>query len=164
MLVEHRVGMLHLAVLIANPGQEIPAIDLAAGVAAARAVVHGGAAARNSGSAQPVLDQAAVQAYQYRLSQLRAEIGNLEFSNDDEGIVRAQAERDWLMAELVSASAIGGRTRRFPDNSERARIAVGRAIRRALTLIEDASPSIGQYLHSTVHTGMYCSYWPIWSY
>src|SRR5207248_4394856 len=32
-LVPHSVGMLHLAVLLANPGREIPALDLAAGVA-----------------------------------------------------------------------------------------------------------------------------------
>jgi hypothetical protein len=29
-LVDHRIGMLHLAALVANPGQEIDAIDLAA--------------------------------------------------------------------------------------------------------------------------------------
>jgi len=33
-LVEHSVGLLHLAVLVANPRQEIRAIDLAASVAA----------------------------------------------------------------------------------------------------------------------------------
>jgi hypothetical protein len=164
-LVEHRVGLLHLAVLIANPGQEISAIDLAAGGAAAgaaaSAAIAGNTAAGDGVSAQPVLDRAALHAYRRRLSQLRAEIDDLEFGTDIEHPARARAERDWLTAQLASVSVIGGRTRRFPDNRERARVAVGKAIRRALTRIDEADHRIGQYLHSTVQTGTYCSYRPI---
>jgi hypothetical protein len=154
-LVEHSVGLLHLAVLIANPGQEIPAIELAAGVAAACG------AAGPCVSAQPVLDNVAVHEYRRRLSWLHTEIGDLESRNDVDGAARARAERDWLVAELTGASAIGGRARRFPDNEERARIAVGKAIRRALDRIEEADTFIGRYLRARVHTGARCSYWAV---
>ena len=101
--------------------------------------------------------------YRRRLSWLRTEIDELESRADVNGAdraARARAERDWLVMELTGASAIGGRIRRFPDNKERARIAVGKAIRRALNRIEEADLFIGQHLRSTVHTGVRCSYWP----
>jgi len=76
-LVEHSVGLLHLAVLIANPGQEIPALDLAAGVAVARNAAHS-----VSTSAQPVLDSEAMREYRRRLSWLSTEIDDFESTND----------------------------------------------------------------------------------
>ena len=88
-LVEDSIGLVHLAVLIANPRQEIQAADLVAGLA-----------------------------------------------------------------------GLGGRTRTFPDQPERARVAVGKAIRRALARITAADAVIGEHLRQTVHTGVRCSYWP----
>jgi hypothetical protein len=60
-LVEHSIGLLQLAVIIAHPSQEIPAIQLVAGVEAIT---------DNGGSAQPVLDREAASEYRRRLSQL----------------------------------------------------------------------------------------------
>jgi hypothetical protein len=154
-LVEHSVGMLHLAVLLANPGQQIAAIDLVAGVAAVTA-----AADRGSMSAQPVLDRVAMQQYQSRLSRLLGEIDDLESVGDAEGAARAVAERDWLLNELAGATGIGGRPRRFTDDTERARIAAGKALRRAITRIEEADTFIGEHLRGAVHTGVRCSYQP----
>jgi hypothetical protein len=64
------------------------------------------------------------------------------------------------MAELAAGTGLGGRARRFPDSAERARLAVGKAIRRAIARIHQADPSIGEHLHRTVQTGMRCSYQP----
>ena len=126
MLVDHSVGMLHLAVLTANPGVEIAAVELVAGVDAL------GKAARMAGlSAQPVLDRAAVSA-----------TGNVWPSSGRDrrpggqrgadGAPRARTERDWLLAELAAGTGLGGRARSFSDNGERARLAVGKAIRRSI--------------------------------
>jgi hypothetical protein len=154
-LVEHSVGMLHLAVLVANPGTEIPAVELVAGVA-----VLGNVTADTAGSAQPVLDQLAIGQYRRRLAELSADIDDLESRNDGERAAPARAERDWLIAELTGATGISGRSRRFPDNAERARITVGKAIRRALARISDTDAVIGTHLRTSVHTGMCCSYRP----
>lgn len=152
-LVDHSVGLLHLAVLTANPGVEVAAIDLAAGVDAL------GKAARTAGlSAQPVLDRSAVQRYRERLAQLRDEVDDLEASGDAEGAHRARTERDWVLAELAAGTGLGGRTRAFSDNGERARLAVGKAIRRAIAHIESADPLIGAHLRDGVHTGTRCWY------
>jgi hypothetical protein len=153
-LVDHSIGMLHLAVLIANPRQEIQATDLVAGLAVLAS------ATGDTAAIQPVLDHEAIGEYRSRLKRLGAEIDELESGDDPDGAARARAERDWLVAELASAAGLGGRTRSFPDQGERARIAVGKAIRRALIRIAEADAIIGEHLRGTVHTGVRCSYWP----
>jgi hypothetical protein len=153
-VVKQSIGLLHLAVLIANPRREIPAIDLVAGVAAVTS------AARDAGSAQPVLDRTAIREYRQRLSQLPAEIDALEARDDTRRAAQARAEREWLMAALSGAGAISDRTRRFADDHERARIAVGKAIRRAIAQITEADTVIGESLCGRIRTGIRCSYWP----
>jgi hypothetical protein len=154
-VVEHSIGMLHLAVLIANPRQEIPAIDLVAGLAALNDTTK-----RATATAQPLLDREAMRAYRARLTRLNDEIRDLEAANEGERAASTRAERDWLESELVSATRIGGRSRSFADDTERARISVGKAIRRALARITDADPVIGDHLRRTVRTGVRCTYWP----
>jgi hypothetical protein len=154
-VVEHSVGMLHLAVLIANPRQEITAIDLVAGLATLSDMTS-----RLAASAQPVLDDEAVQAYRRRLARLHDEIRDLDARNEGERAARGRKERDWLAKELASATKISGRSRSFADDAERARISVGRAIRRALARVSEADAAIGDHLRRTVHTGVRCSYWP----
>jgi hypothetical protein len=152
-LVDDSVGMAHLAVLIGNPRQEIRAVDLVAGLAALSDAVS------QLGTAHPVLDRDAISEYKNRLSRLDAEIEQLESA----GSVRAASardERDWLTAQLASAAGLGGRTRSFPDQPERARVAVGKAIRRALVRVTEAHPIIGDHLSQSVRTGVHCSYWP----
>jgi hypothetical protein len=73
---------------------------------------------------------------------------------------QARAERDWLVAQLSIAAGLAGRTRSFPDQPERARVAVGKAIRRALARVTEADAVIGEHLRQTVRTGVRCSYWP----
>jgi hypothetical protein len=151
-LVADSVGMLHLAVLIANPRQEILAAELAAGLAAVAS------SCGDNATAHPVLDPDAIAEYRYRLKQLNTELAQLDPDDDEAG--HAQAERDWIAAELAGATGLAGRTRSFSDQGERARVAVGKAIRRALIRITEADPVIGEHLRQTVQTGVRCSYWP----
>jgi hypothetical protein len=152
-LAEDSIGMAHLAVLIANPRQEIPAADLVAGLAALSRPAGDGA--------HPVLDHEAIAGYRTRLRHLDAELSDLDEAGDSAGrAAAARAERDWLVAQLGSAAGFAGRTRSFPDQGERARVAVGKAIRRALARIAAADPAIGEHLRQAVRTGVRCSYWP----
>lgn len=152
-LVEDSIGMTHLAVLIANPRREIQAAELVAGL-----VTLSTAAA--DGAVHPVLDRAAVAEYRNRVTELDVQLAQLGPGDDTASAESARAERDWLTAQLASATGLGGRTRSFPDQGERARVAVGKAIRRALARIEDADPVVGGHLRQAVHTGARCSYWP----
>jgi hypothetical protein len=156
-LVQDGIGLVHLAVLIANPRQEILAADLVAGLAGLSG------ATGDVGAAHPVLDHEAIAEYRNRLKRLDAEIGQLESADDpsrSSWLGRARAERDWLVAQLSSAAGLAGRTRSFPDQPERARVAVGKAIRRALARVTEADAVIGEHLRQTVRTGVRCSYWP----
>jgi hypothetical protein len=141
--LEHRIGFLHLAVLLANPRQEIDAVDLVAGVAALDGYAR-------AGSAQPVLDEVAVGQYRRRLTEL----------DDPADPGESRAERDWLTSELSVATGLRGRARSFADDRERARLAVGKSIRRTLSHIAEADALIGDHLRRTVRTGASCSYWP----
>jgi hypothetical protein len=97
------------------------------------------------GTEQPVLDRTAVQQYRQRLAELP----------------EADPEREWLLAELAASTGLGGRPRRFANDAERARVAVGRAIRRTIAAIGQADQVIGAHLRGCVHTGARCWYRPI---
>ncbi|MEV6924286.1 hypothetical protein AB0M46_07220 [Dactylosporangium sp. NPDC051485] len=151
-LVENSVGMLHLAVLLANAGTEIPAVELAMGVTGMAQ------AAGSRTSPQDVLDQEAMRRYRGRVAELRREI---EATSDRRRAAAAERETEALLAELAGSVGIGGRSRRFADNAERARVAVGKAIRRAIAKVEESDPRLGRHLRETVHTGRQCSYRPV---
>ena len=142
--VGHSVGMTHLAVLIANPDIEIPAVDLLAGVR--------GVSAR-TGADQPLLDPQSLQRYRGRLAELDA-----ADDSGHAGSVEREAERRWLLAELGSALGLSGRPRAFTDNAERARLAVTKAVRRALDRVEERDSVIGAYLRGRVRTGARCCF------
>jgi DNA-binding SARP family transcriptional activator len=155
-ILDQSVGMLHLAVLIANPGVEIAAIDLVAGLdVVARAVNSGGP------PVQPVLDHTTIQRYRQRITELREEIDRLESAGDDDRAAATRKERDWVLAELGVSTGLGGRRRAFIDDQERARVAVGKAIRRTLTRIERADAVVGAQLRAAIHTGNRCWYRPV---
>jgi tetratricopeptide (TPR) repeat protein len=153
-LVGHSVGMLHLTVLLANPGAEIHALDLVAGLVAL------GTASGAATSEQPTVDAAALREYRQRLSDLRTEIDQWEAKDELARAGGARAERDWLIAEVVGGKGFFGRARNFSDSGERARIAVGKAIRRAVAQIAEADADIGRHLDHAVHTGIRCCYRP----
>lgn len=155
-LVEDSIGMTYLAVLVANPRQDITAAELAAGVGTLSSAVT----AADASAAHPVLDREAVARYRARLRELDDRITQFDKVGDQTAAQAARTERDWLTAQLASAAGLRGRTRSFADEPERARVAVGKAIRRALARIGEADEPIGEHLREAVHTGARCSYWP----
>ncbi|MGA5300553.1 hypothetical protein ACPCHT_11525 [Nucisporomicrobium flavum] len=150
-VVRHSIGMLHLVVLLANPNVEVRAVDLVAGVS-------GLAEAGRDPVAQPVLDRAAVQGYRQRLTELATELDEAEATGHAERAVRARREREWLIAQLGAGTGLGGRPRQFADGAENARLAVGKAIRRAIARVGEADGIVGDHLSRTVHTGIRCAY------
>jgi hypothetical protein len=152
--VEHSIGMGYLAALVANPGREIAAVDLAGGLGVPTAATG----APNSG--QEVLDATAKRAYKARLTELESEIEELEASNDLGRAGKVRAERDWLIAELSAATGLSGHVRHFATSEERARVSVSKAIWRAVNRIEQADPVIGAALRTSIQTGGRCTYLP----
>jgi hypothetical protein len=158
-LVAESVGMLHLSVLLTNPRQDILATELVSGLANLT-----GRTGRPARTAQPVLDAEALREYRSRLRYLDERLDGHSAgtgqATEPEQAGRLQEERDWLARQIADAVGLSGRTRSFPDETERARIAAGKAIRRAVAQISESDAAIGQHLRAAVHTGNYCSYWP----
>jgi hypothetical protein len=145
--LRHSKGLAQLAVLLANPGKEISAVELAGGTPAPTAP-------------DPVLDEPAKRAYQKRLAELDGALEGAAARGDATAADKLEAERAALMAELKRAAGLAGRPRVFSDEAERARVNVTRTIRQALDRILAADPEAGRDLLVSVHTGIRCVYRP----
>lgn len=148
--VPHRVGMRYLAELLTNPGKRIPAVTLADNVSdPSRPQRH------------ELLDEQARSTYAARARELAADLAEAEASNDLHRAERLRVELDALVDQLEAATGLNGRPRHFPDDHERARVAVQKAIKRAIEAIEDADTQLADTFRQTISTGVTCSYTPL---
>jgi hypothetical protein len=145
--LRHSKGLAQLALLLANPGREITAVELAGGVPAPPVP-------------DPVLDQTAKRAYRQRLAELDEALDRAAARGDAAAAHDLEAERAALVAELKRAAGLAGRSRGFSDEAERARVNVTRTIRQALDRIVVADPQAGRHLLGSVRTGIRCVYQP----
>ena len=139
-------GIGYLARLLADPGREFHALDLAM--------------ADVTDEGLPVLDDEARAAYRRRLAEVEEDIAEAERSFDDARRVLAERDRDYLIAELKAAVGLDGRARTTGSTAERARGAVTRSLRYALRRLEQQHADLGRHLARTVRTGAFCSYQP----
>jgi non-specific serine/threonine protein kinase len=157
-------GLRCLAVLLRNSGREfhvreLLARPLDASTLAAAAAVHGHVmGGLNAGD--PVLDARAKAEYKRRLNELRQDLNEAERFNDPHRKTEAQNEVRAIAAYLSSAVGLGGRDRKTSSNTERARWAATKCIRKAIQKIGDAIPSLGYHLAARIKTGYFCSYNP----
>ncbi|HEY8431434.1 MAG TPA: hypothetical protein VIL20_23800, partial [Sandaracinaceae bacterium] len=145
-IVKDNKAMRMLARLVAEPGRELHALDLAG--------------ALDAGDAGEAIDAEAREAYRARVRALRDEIEEASAWNDAGRRERAEAELAAIEAELARALGLGGRARRAGAAVERARVNVQRRLRAAIDRIAEACPGLGRPLSRSVRTGTYCSYEP----
>lgn len=157
--VNHCIGMLYLSLLLARPGLEISAAELVAGQTQHSEVRADAALSGN----QELIDSSARRTYRRRLAQVERDIDNAREQDDHLRLRGLEQERDWILTELSAAGGKGRQHRAFTSNAERARIAVGKAIRRALDRLTEVDPAIGEALRSAVQTGTHCCYRPVMS-
>ncbi len=148
--LKHARGLEDLALLLANPGQEIHALTL----------WSGGKDDRRPVATAPVLDDAALASYRDRLDQLDRMIDVASAGADQAAAARGEAERDALLGQLRAAIGLGGRKRRLDDPSERARKAVSARLHATLAKLQQLNPALGEHLEHCVSIGMFCSYDP----
>jgi len=142
-------GLHYLHALLAEPGRDIPSLDLVAGGA--------GLAPATAG---PVLDAAARDSYRRRLGAVTDALDAADRSGDRRAGERAEAERTALVRELRGAVGLGGRSRQVAPEAERARVNVTRTLRAAIGRIAAAAPNAAAHLQASVRTGGYCRYDP----
>lgn len=147
--VPNLVGMRYLAELLTNPGERIPAVTLADRIPDGL-----------SPHRQELLDEQARSAYAARARELGADLAEAEAANDLHRAERLRTEMDLLVDQLESATGLGGRPRHFPHDHERARVAVQKALKRALDAVDNADPALADLLRQTITTGVTCTYTP----
>jgi hypothetical protein len=146
----HSTGMSYLAMLVERPGEEIPCIELATG----------SALTLRGAPTEPVLDPAAVAAYRRHIAALQEDIDDADACADLERAATARLELDRCLDELAKATGFAGRPRHFHDDAERARVAVHKAIKRALAQLEAVDPGVADELRARIVTGMRCVFRP----
>jgi hypothetical protein len=163
--VKDAKGLHYLVRLLARPGQELHALDLAGGVAASApeaAAVGPELSVRGRGQddAGPMLDARAKAEYGRRIADLREEIDEAEAFNVIARATRAREELEFIGHELSAAVGLGGRDRRAAAASERARVNVTRALRATVDRIAGHDRALGHHLRTCVRTGTFCVYEP----
>ena len=156
-------GLHYLAVLLREPGREFHVRDLLArpitvstpAALSANERVMGGL---NAGVA--VLDAQAKAEYEHRINDLRQDLNQAERFNDFQRKTEVQNELRAIAEYLASAVGLGGRYRKTCSDSERARSAVTKCIKKAVREIGEAIPSLGCHLAARIKTGYFCSYNP----
>ena len=141
-------GLGHIARLLARPGKEILALDLA------------GSGIDDPGHAGEVLDAAARADYKRRLADLAEELEDAERDNDEGRAARAREEIEALTDQLTAAVGLGGRSRKAASIPERARVSVRNAIASALKVIRRHDEAMWRHLSKALRTGNLCSYDP----
>lgn len=153
-------GLHYLETLLRHPGREFHASELAAAGTGHRAL----ASVRDEslrvvvglGDAGELLDARARAAYRQRLADLAEQLAEAERRNDLGRLEQARAEREALVAELCASA----RGRRVASQTERARIAVTKAIKLVLKKIAASHPPLGAHLAATIRRGYFCAYLP----
>jgi hypothetical protein len=144
-ILPDRVGLNYLAELMARPGQDVDVLNLASD------------GAMKATPTDDVADPLALQSYRRRARELRTLI---EDTTRPSMVTAYREELAALTAVLRSSTGLGGRTRTFADNNERARTAVRKALVRAVATIESVEPDLGHHLRTSLTTGVTCRYAP----
>jgi non-specific serine/threonine protein kinase len=156
-------GLHYIGYLLANPGREVLACELAAAGTTSgsrRASVHTGAPASDLGDAGAVLDARAREQYRRRIDELRGELAEAVQRNDTGQAARVRSELEFLHDQIVAAVGLGGRNRKAASHAERARLMVTKAIKAAIARLRASDPSLGRHLATSIKTGNCCAYDP----
>jgi hypothetical protein len=159
------VGLAHLARLLAGPGREIHVADLVAAAYEGRREAAASAgeslpSARVAGDAGELIDRKARDAYEARLREAREELAEAIRLNDRGHVELLAEEVERITAELARGFGLGGRSRRAGSSTERARVAVLRAIKYAIDKLAEHDAELAEHLRLSVRTGTFCVYDP----
>ncbi len=154
-------GLHYIAYLLANPGRQVLACELAAtGTASGdqAASIEPGNTAANLGDAGALIDGKARGQYRRRATELREDLAEAVKLNDSGRAASIGAEIEFLGDQIASAVGLNGRSRKAASHSERARLMVTKAIKAAIAKVRARDASVGRYLATSIKTGNYCTY------
>lgn len=163
--LKHAKGLSYLRSLIEACGDEIHTLELATTYGGPQATVSASEAEQLGLQSKPerseaVIDGRALSAYRQRFRDLQEDLAEAQQNRDPERESRVKQEMAFLADELGRATGLGGRARSETSQSEKARVAVTKAIRSAIQRVIEVEPEIGAHLDAAVKTGTFCSYRP----
>ena len=136
-IVKHIKGLDYLAYLLANPFREISAFDLTFNnnkstdppINGVNKLVlkEEGLSITGFGDAGPVLDNEARKQYNRRLIEIDKILDKAQQTNNPNQILQLKQEKQTIFNTLKGAVALGGRSRKSGDVSDRARSAITQA-------------------------------------
>jgi hypothetical protein len=144
--VRHSVGMAQLMTLLRNPGCDIEATALA------------GRERHASMTIDPLVDPSARAAYRAHIDELREEIAEAERDGDLGRVDQLRAELRFIAEHLADATGLSGQARNWTSDDERARVAVTKAVRRAIAAVTAEDEALGTALDAAVETGRECRF------
>jgi hypothetical protein len=156
-------GLHYIAYLLANPGRQFLACELAAARTAAgdqHASIDPGATDADLGDAGGLLDAKAREQYGRRMDELGAELAHAVQQNDAGRAAHVRAELESLRDEILAAVGLGGRDRKAASHAERARLMVTKAIKAAIAKVRATDAERGRHLATSIKTGHCCAYDP----
>src|SRR5262249_31577754 len=154
--LRHMVGLAHLARLLAAQRCELHVGDLVSAAYEGRREAASASGdpvegARVSGDAGELVDRKAREAYETRLREAREELAEAADLNDRGRIELLAEEVERITAELARGFGLGGRSRRAGSSTERARVAVMRAIKYAIDKLAEHDAALAEHLRLSVH-------------
>jgi predicted ATPase len=144
-------GLWHLRELLSRPREQVLALSLLTAPSEEPVSV---------GDAGPLLDREALRQYRKRLAELDEELDAAEAHHDVAKHAKRATEREALLAEIKRATGLGGKPRRAGSPTEKARLNVTRAIRRAIDYLTTDAPALAAHLEEALVTGVHCCYQP----
>jgi hypothetical protein len=160
-----RKGLRYLAHLLSHPHQELGALQLQ--LLEDRPLARAGevaptldADATMDSGGDALLDATAKRAFRRRLRELAVEETALGGPDAATALRRVREERAAVEQALREGTGLGGRDRRLPSPSERARTSVTKALRSAVDRIRGTHPQVAAHLDEALRTGARCCYEP----
>jgi hypothetical protein len=147
-------GLHYLRYLVQRPGTDVAALALSDAVSD-----HPGTTLEQSDLGAS-LDATALSSYRRRLTELDDQLEAADQRGDQSTAEQLSAERAALVDQLRTAAGLSGRGRHAGASTERARIAVRKAIATALIKIDQHAPDVARLLRDAVRTGITCRYDP----
>jgi hypothetical protein len=158
------VGLEYIAILLRNPLKDIEARGILAMSPSTGSGVECNAAIESeivsgeAGSDYELLDPKARQQYQARARVLEKAIADAKDRQDTAKRDELNRELEFIADQLSADTGLRGKTRKFSDDNEKARMSVTNAIQRALEKIETVAPKTAAYLKLQIKTGSSLTY------
>jgi hypothetical protein len=169
--LQHIVGLEYVAKLLQRPGQSMSAILILASSSAKRPRLRPEDEDRDSASMEntqrrgsngkdvrDVVDPQTVRECENEARRLGTEIAEARRCGAQWVVENKTVELERITDYLKSNTGLRGRSRKFSDEQEKARVTVTNGIRRALTKIAESAPDTAKYLEMNLKTGTSMSY------